>query len=603
MGTTATQDDPAAAVAALKAQGAPDEAIHAYLTQRYGAPVASTGPDAMVTGLHAAYQKGLLPGIEQGKSADEASALPTPAQAVASNVGQGLTAVASGVPGGKLALSGLRYLGDKLPYGPTEGFHQAQNAVNTDANEYAKANPVSAFALRVAPTALAGGFLPASGLKAGALLGSTDELLNNDPTSGIPGRLLRAAGGGIVGGATGGLTEAALTGVRSALAPNASKAITDLQAARSAADQSSIGPSYATAEGQATRYYGNLAQRQAAVKAGMARATGDAPLALPAPGQSAVARQAAQEGFAGHDFTNGPAPTLEQAAAHDFTSTTPPGEPFQSNGLHQTDFTQERPVQLQAANDVKVRRSSGGVLPSSPADNDYIRESLAFSRARTAADATGPTGANAVADALNHPGIAPYANMIRNSEIGAKLNDADVGKEAYRLMGELQGKKLTIGSNGESTPASDFQVRNLGALKDQLRTALAQVAPDFPEAVATHAEMSQPITAFRQGYKAAGQTLGGPVSAKALGIPEKDPAALLTRTVPSLSPAQAESMTQGALSRTRATLGATRNPFKSVGTASRVTPLVQGLDAQSGQSLPSAIQRAILGLSQSAVTP
>lgn len=590
MGTTATQDDPAAAVAALKAQGAPDEAIHAYLTQRYGAPVASAGPDAMVTGLHAAYQKGLLPKIEQGKSADEASALPTKTGAALETLETPL----AGVPGGALLMSGARKLTS-----PSQSFASTQADVNRATSDVPYASAIGRGIGGIASL----GAVPASGLKAGALLGGADQLLNNDPNSGAGARLARAGGGALVGGALGGLTDAALTGVRSALAPNASKAITDLQAARSAADQSSIGPSYATAEGQATRYYGNLAQRQAAVKAGMARATGDAPLALPAPGQSAVARQAAQEGFAGHDFTNGPAPTLEQAAAHDFTSTTPPGEPFQSNGLHQTDFTQERPVQLQAANDVKVRRSSSGVLPSSPADNDYIRESLAFSRARAAADATGPTGANAVADALNHPGIAPYANMIRNSEIGAKLNDADVGKEAYRLMGELQGKKLTIGSNGESTPASDFQVRNLGALKDQLRTALAQVAPDFPEAVATHAEMSQPITAFRQGYKAAGQTLGGPVSAKALGIPEKDPAALLARTVPSLSPAQAESMTQGALSRTRATLGATRNPFKAVGTASRVTPLVQGLDAQSGQSLPSAIQRAILGLSQSAGTP
>lgn len=450
-------------VQTMQSKGAQDSEVEDYLTNiEHLRPVTATDPMA---GYHAAYQKGLLGNIEQGKSADEASALPTKVGATLETLETPL----AGVPGGALAMSAARKLTS-----PSQTFASTQADVNRGVSDVPYA---SALGRMVGGVSSIGALPGATGLKAGAMLGGADQLANNDPHSGAVARIVRGMGGAAVGGALGGLTDAAITGTRALMAPGASEAVQAAQGARSEANASTIGPSYTTAGGQAERYLA----------------------------------------------------------------------------------TYKSPPELTAA--------------------------------------------------LAHPEIAPYVKAIKGTELGKTLNDAQVGEEAYKMMSELQGKKLTISTNGESTPATDFQVRALGKVKDVLKQGLAAVEPDFPEAVATHAEMSQPITAMKEGYNAARQTLGGPVPAKALGIPAKDPAAYLNQAVPKLAPDQARAAVLGVLSRTKGNIGLSPNPLtafgvgKSATAVNRIQPLINALDQQGGNGLPSSLRNVLLALAQGQETP
>ena len=458
-GPAVASPDPLAQLLALKAQGTPDP-LDALVALKNG------NADPMAK-WHADFKSGKLQ--RDVTNANEADAATIPDYPRLAAVAEAAQTPMAGLPGGALALSALR-----KTEGDTRPFAEIQGDVNRETSDVPYA---SALGRSVGGMASIGALPGATGLKAGAMLGGADQIANNDPHSGAVARIVRGVGGAAVGGALGGLTDAAITGTRALMAPGASEAVQAAQGARSEANASTIGPSYKTAGDQAKRYFA----------------------------------------------------------------------------------TYSSPPELTAA--------------------------------------------------LAHPGIAPYANAIKNSELGATMNDAQVGDEAYRMMSELQGKKLTIGANGESTPATDFQVRNLGALKTRLKTALASVEPDFPEAVATHAEMSQPITAMKEGYNAARQTLGGPVPAKALGIPAKDPTAYLRQTVPTQTPEQANAAVLGVLSRTKGNIGLSPNPLtgfgvgKSAAAVNRIQPLVNALDQQGGNGLPSSLRNVLLALSQGQATP
>lgn len=213
---------------------------------------------------------------------------------------------------------------------------------------------------------------------------------------------------------------------------------------------------------------------------------------------------------------------------------------------------------------------------------------------------------------LAHPEIAPYADAIRSSELGKGMNDAEVGQEVYKQLGETQNMKAVRSANsGEYRAANSFDIRNAAALKNLVKQGLATVAPDFPEAVATHAEASQPITATRQGYDAAQQLMADrALAAKNLDNPTKDPLAFLRQTVPNMNDVQARAATVGALGRLRGTFEPTINPLKGFGVgpylsnAGAVTPLLNALDQQGDVRGMDALRRAIFAYGQSrAATP
>ena len=84
-------------VATLKAQGAPDEAIHAYLAQRYGPPT-PTDPNAA---LHREFRSGNLAKRMTAANAADQAAVPSMLD-TASEIPE---TIAAGVPGAKLAIA------------------------------------------------------------------------------------------------------------------------------------------------------------------------------------------------------------------------------------------------------------------------------------------------------------------------------------------------------------------------------------------------------------------------------------------------------------------------------------------------------------------
>lgn len=593
-GGLAVQDDPAAAVAALKAQGAPDEAIHAYLEQKYGAAVGA--PTMPSGGL--IHQNAQLPGGMarlKANVADQNAAEEGRHPAVTAAL-EAAEAPLAGVPGGAGAMSIAR----RLTTG-TGTLADNQRAVNAETSGGGLAGTLGRGIGGLASSAV----LPASGLQAGAILGGTDQLLNNDPTSGVGARLARGVAGAGAGALVGGAADRLMTTGRSLLVPSSTKQVLALQDARTAADQALDRPSYATATDQGKRYYVDLANREDAVNQGIQRGVAEAPKALPAPGQSAVAQQEARTGFANHDFTNGPPATLEQAAAHDFTATTPPTEPFHDSGLMQRDFTQERPVQLRAANDVHVRQEAGtgAAPPVSPTPS-------------------GPTGANAVTQALNAPTVAPYAKLARSFEQNQGADDATILRETYKLMSEAQGKKLALTTAGDFAAAPTAQLQSIGIAKQRLRDAAGDVMPDFDAAVDQHRILSGELSANRQGYGVGQKLLNGPPTAKQVGqLPKPngtvpDAEMMLTRGVLKMTPTEAAQAARGLLASVKASgQGGSFNPLTGFRMLSSepTNAALQQIDAQAGSrfkilndagtTLPSALQRALLSATQGATTP
>jgi hypothetical protein len=93
----------------------------------------------------------------QNINEQEAAALPSPLEAGAQSVGQGLTTLASGLPGGKMAIAGLRSVTS------SETLPEAMRNVQQDVAEYSKENPKSAFALQVLGSAPTWGATKAAG--------------------------------------------------------------------------------------------------------------------------------------------------------------------------------------------------------------------------------------------------------------------------------------------------------------------------------------------------------------------------------------------------------------------------------------------------------
>ena len=82
------------------------------------------------------------------QNAEALAQLDTPMEAVAKNLFQGVETTAGGLPGGKMAMAGLRALGP-------ETFSEAMHNVSQDVADYSQENPKSALALQVlgsAPT-------------------------------------------------------------------------------------------------------------------------------------------------------------------------------------------------------------------------------------------------------------------------------------------------------------------------------------------------------------------------------------------------------------------------------------------------------------------
>lgn len=151
----------------------------------------NAGPDQYVQSLHQQQKLGTLaPRIASENAMD---AEPSGATRALGTLSAGMGAI----PGGQALQSGVSSLVNRIPY------DQARSQIREAES--------SAPAYTRIPAQLAGGLstmgvLPASGLKAGAILGGANELLKSDPNAGIGNRLatgtLGAGAGALIGKGT-----------------------------------------------------------------------------------------------------------------------------------------------------------------------------------------------------------------------------------------------------------------------------------------------------------------------------------------------------------------------------------------------------------------
>lgn len=171
-------------------------------------PFESAGDDPFVEAApdtsqkyHALYQQGRLGKIEAGLNADDREALPTHT----GDVLETLETPLAGVPGGALAMSAAR-----KAVNPSQSLASIQRDVNHGTSD----TKASWLGRGIGGIATQGALPGMTGAGAGAVIGGLDQLLNNDPNSGIGNRALRTVGGTAAGYGIGKVLDAAQTGVR-----------------------------------------------------------------------------------------------------------------------------------------------------------------------------------------------------------------------------------------------------------------------------------------------------------------------------------------------------------------------------------------------------
>lgn len=117
--------------------------------------------------------------------------------------------VASGVPGAKLLASkiGSKVSGDTM--------ENTQREINERTSDV----PYASKAAQMVGTMALAPVLPASAVRAGAILGGADQFFNNDPNASTFGRFARGIGGAALGAVTGKALDGAMTAIRARATP------------------------------------------------------------------------------------------------------------------------------------------------------------------------------------------------------------------------------------------------------------------------------------------------------------------------------------------------------------------------------------------------
>jgi len=428
--------------------------LHSNLTPSDGNP------------LHAEYAKGLLANRMQRENQN--------GQEQAQNahlnpLQRGLAAIANtaaGIPGVEAAQAGASALVNRIPYRQALGDIQGAES---------EINPVASFTNRLAGGAIAAPLLPGGPAAQGALFGGASGLLNASPDAGIAHRVLSGGAQAVVGAGVGKLAEGATSLARSlfARAPGA-----QAQALKGAIQQADAA-NYGQAAQEGSQAMDAERSMLADVRARMARVmNAGKQLALPAPGQSEAARAALDarplRGPGGQFATPPELPmSLEEAAKHDYTNVLPEPTPAPETPAVY-DYTNPRPVRLQAANDVNVRTppaTPSTVAPSGP-------------------PAKTPLGG--LRTVLESPGVQEYTQAVLNSPRFAKADAPTVAAEIYRQMSADQRllARQAFADPSNFKPGASIKLGDIGQAKSALLDAMDPVAPSFRQAVEQHAALS-----------------------------------------------------------------------------------------------------------------
>lgn len=552
----AQQNDPLAQLKALKAGGS-------------STPVTDGNP------LHAEYAKGLLANRMQRENENEQEQA---ANETLNPVQRGLVGIANtagAIPGVEALQAFAASKVNGIPY--SEAYRDIKNAEGD-------LSGVGRFLTRGAGAAVAAPLLPGGAAAQGAAFGAASGLLNADPNAGIGHRIASGAGQAALGYGVGKLAEGATTLGRSLLARSPGQQAGALRGAIADADAANY--PRAAEEGQQAidaerAMLADVRQRMANVR------NAGKQLALPAPGQSEVAKAALEARplrGPGGQFASPPQlpETLEQAAARDYTNVLPEPTPVEPTPPV-WDYTRPRPVKLQAANDVNVR------IPAS-------------APAAEAASAPLPPPLKVLRETLQKPILKDYTEAVLESPRFANADAPTVAQEIYRQMSAdqrmLANRAFADPSNFK--PAAGVKVGDIIDAKKALLNAMDQVAPSFRQAVQEHAALAGEQGAAQLASDAAPRIMrGGTVPFKKLT--KTGPEAVLQQIV-GMKQGEAEAAKEALLARLkeRGLHNLTLNPLKGFGvpnaleSGARLSPFVNAASQAAGGSGADAALQALL---------
>lgn len=166
----------------------------------------SSGSSALVQHLHEAQKSGHLATEMAAKSATDperfsADRTGSPLDAALTSATQGGETALSGIPGGAMALAGLRHLTTG------ESYHDAQAEQAKEIRQYEKENPVASLALKTLAAAPLAARLPGGIVSGGATYGATANALDPNLDESVGQRLWNTGVGGVEGALTGKLLQ------------------------------------------------------------------------------------------------------------------------------------------------------------------------------------------------------------------------------------------------------------------------------------------------------------------------------------------------------------------------------------------------------------
>lgn len=493
--------------------------------------------------LHAEYKSGALAKRMQAANrrdqenlADETASTPSP---LVQGLQRGAAAVlsdAQAIPGVERAEAALGAAGSHIPgLTPAGGPLDYAGALNALRSQTSQIPAAARVAGQLATGALAFGALPqgvtqaVSPAASGAIAGGLQGALSADQES-TGQRIYETAKDAALGGLVGKVLDLGATLVRAKAAPSLYANDTARKAAIAASDEAL----YGRAAQEGTNAVNDEAAQLAQVDQAMANArNAGKQLALPAPGQSDVARAQyldARPLRMNGRFASPPAlpETLEQAASRDYTNVL--GEPTPAETTPFVyDYTNPRPLLLRGANDMGVR-----VEPQAP---------------EAPSGGGGPTALANLRQTLMGPTLGDYTNAVRSSPRFADADAPTVAQEVYRQLSADQ-RALQKGIAADPMnfkPASGIKLSDIIQAKQDLLSAADPVMPSFREAVGAHAELAGQRQAFVNAANAAKQAMGHALpNAAKLQTTSLD--AALARISQS-SPDQAQAALEGILGR------------------------------------------------------
>lgn len=221
---------------------------------------------------------------------------------------------------------------------------------------------------------------------------------------------------------------------------------------------------------------------------------------------------------------------------------------------------------------------------------DELAEMDAANFGRVRGEAVGPA-TREVSDVLNTQTIAPFAQMVRNSEEFAGANDNVILLEAYKRMSEAQRKSSKAQEGTAELLAGIAQKgRDIGLAKGRMLAAADPSIPSLRPANAAHAAMRGEIEAFENTADAI-QRIINKRAQKGEKILFDSPEAL-RRGIAQMTPQEAKTAYQAVLGRTREVMKLSANPLTGFGVPgaiirttiapSQINPYLRLLEKQAG---------------------